>query len=227
METIRWQKKISVLNNTKSFQALKIKCSDNSIYNVDPPITSISPDETLKVKIHRMHSVIKPDKIVMLTMATARNEQYLHKLFANPFIAHMKVSINQFVEGSYLLAYFAPNAPSGRVQCLKFESSKLVFNSRVGGDQNLRIVSSVANRIGVKVQCTDNSIFYFQPVFGIIESKDSYRIKVSRLASPCKHDKMVLKLTCVDGAEKEANLPSLFLDKGLQITEICIPLVTT
>ncbi|VDP50573.1 unnamed protein product [Heligmosomoides polygyrus] len=113
-----------------------------------------------------MHSVIKPDKIVMLTMATARNEQYLHKLFANPFIAHMKVSINQFVEGSYLLAYFAPNAPSGRVQCLKFESSKLVFNSRVGGDQ-------------------------------------------------------------VDGAEKEANLPSLFLDKGLQITEICIPLVTT
>ncbi|KAK6036793.1 hypothetical protein COOONC_25702 [Cooperia oncophora] len=58
-------------------------------------------------------------------------------------------------------------------------------------------------RIGFKVQCTDNTLFLFRPVFGIIEPKETFRIKVSRNPHPRKRDKMILCTTVVSNHFEE------------------------
>ncbi|WKY10865.1 hypothetical protein Q1695_002876 [Nippostrongylus brasiliensis] len=212
------KKKLSVFNNSQSIQALKIKCSDNSIFNVDPAITTIVPQETLTVKVHRMHSPIKADKLIIMTIPTVKEEKYIKELFKNPFATHKKVTITQMVDGKYIMAYYAPMA-AGKEQCVKFASSKLLFNGAIGGDQSLRIENTIPRRIGFKIQCTNNRIFFFRPVFGIIEANDSFRIKVTRTPAGKSHDKMVVKMTYVTASYREAQLPSLFLQKDTETTE--------
>ncbi|KAK5980503.1 MSP domain protein, partial [Trichostrongylus colubriformis] len=70
--------------------------------------------------------------------------------------------------GQNILAYYAPCAPN-KALCLKFSAVKLAFNGQVGGDQSLRITSTMPVRIGFKIQCTDTNLYLFRPVFGIIE----------------------------------------------------------
>ncbi|KAK5986480.1 MSP domain protein [Trichostrongylus colubriformis] len=89
--------------------------------------------------------------------------------------------------------------------------------------QSLRITSTMPVRIGFKIQCTDTNLYLFRPVFGIIEPKETFRIKVTRSPHPKKRDKMIVCTTIVR-EQKESQLPSLFLKKGLPITELCVPL---
>lgn len=215
---------MSVHNDTDTVHAVKVRCSDNALFRINPPLSSIVPRETLTIKIHRTHAPIKPDKITVLAIATVKEEQYIEELFNSPFVPHMKVSITQFVEGSNLLSYYAPCAPS--TPCLKFNFVKLMFNGEVGGDQSLRITNTFKFRVGIKVQCTDNNLFLFRPVFGIMEPKETFRIKVTRSPHPKKRDKMVVCLTTLK-SERESQLPSLFLKKDQKITEISIPLSCT
>ncbi|XGW03361.1 hypothetical protein V3C99_014949 [Haemonchus contortus] len=216
-------KQLTIHNNTDTIHAIKIKSSDNALYRITPPMGSVLPSETYTVKIHRTHAPIKPDKIIVISVPTVKEERYLEELFDSPFVPNSKLSITQIVEaGNNIPAYHAPCAPEG-ASCLKFSAVKLAFNGEVGGDQNLRITSAMAVRIGFKVQCTDNRLFLFRPVFGIIEPKETFRIKVTRSPHPRKRDKMIVCATVLKG-EKESQLPSMFLKKGLSITELCIPL---
>lgn len=219
-------KYLSIHNDTDSIHAVKIRCSDNALFRITPPLGTILPRETLTVKIHRTRAPIKPDKIVVLAIPTVKEEKYLEELFSSAFVPHIKVSITQLVEGQGILAYHAPLAPSS-VPCLKFNLVKLLFNGEVGGNQNLRITNSLRARIGIKVQCTDNNLFEFRPVFGIIERNETLRIKVTRRPHPRKRDKMIVCATILKQRHKEAHLPRLFLKKSQKITEISIPLTCT
>ncbi|VDO75199.1 unnamed protein product [Heligmosomoides polygyrus] len=61
-------KYLSIHNDTDSIHAVKIRCSDNALFRITPPLGTILPRETLTVKIHRTRAPIKPDKIVVLAI---------------------------------------------------------------------------------------------------------------------------------------------------------------
>ncbi|KAK6028660.1 MSP domain protein, partial [Ostertagia ostertagi] len=177
---------LMIHNNTDTIHAIKVKCSDNALYRITPPLSTVQPTETLRIKIHRTHAPIKPDKIIVMAIPTVKEEQYLDELFKSPFVPHSKISITQrpiahenaikvVDSGENILAYYAPCAPE-KALCLKFSAVKLAFNGEVGGDQ---VPTSV----------------WFRPVFGIIEPKETFRIKITRSPHPKKRDKMIVCAT--------------------------------
>ncbi|CAJ0590076.1 unnamed protein product [Cylicocyclus nassatus] len=220
------RKQIHILNKTESIHAVKIRCSDNTLFQITPPMTSIQPFETVNIGVRRFKTPIKPDKINILVTPTARVERHLKELFASPYLPVSKLTIKQQVEENpnEILAYFTPCAPAGK-PCLKFDKVKLIFN-KVGGDQRLRVTNNLPNRIGIKVQCTDNFLYKFKPIFTIMERKESLRFKISRNPHPKKRDKMVICTTVVK-KQSISDLPDYFDKKGLKITEIHIPLTCT
>ncbi|KAK6042987.1 hypothetical protein COOONC_19508, partial [Cooperia oncophora] len=122
-------------NNTQTIHAIKVKCSDIALYRITPPLSTVQPNETLRIRIHRTHAPIKPDKIIVMAIPTVKEEQYLEELFSSPFVPHSKITITQVVDsGENILAYYAPCAPAN-ARCLKFSSVKLAFNGEVGGVQ--------------------------------------------------------------------------------------------
>ncbi|EYC21585.1 hypothetical protein Y032_0019g3910 [Ancylostoma ceylanicum] len=219
------KKRFQICNKTDSIHAIKMRCSDNGLFRITPSMTSIQPNETLHVTVHRTRSPIKPDKIVVLVTPTARLERHLKELFQIPDLPINKVTVNQRVEASRtdLLAYYGPCAPPG-IPCLKFDHVKILFNSRVGGDQSLRITNGLYMRIGVKIQCTDNFLYKFKPIFTTMERRETIRIKVTRSPHPKKRDKMVVCFTVLKNRISIDDLPDLFDTKGLKITEVAVPL---
>ncbi|KAK6755734.1 hypothetical protein RB195_014243 [Necator americanus] len=252
------KKRFSICNKTDSIHAVKIRCSDNSLFRITPAMASVQPNETLTVRIYRTRSPIKPDKIVIFVtpvrrlflgrlerielghaslhilhpelyvfQQTARIERHLKELFRSPYLPISKISINQQIEAKIgdILAYYKPCAPPG-TPCLKFDHVKVLFNGAVGGSQNLRITNTLALRIGIKIQCTDNFLYTFKPIFTTMEKKETIRIKITRSPHPRKKDKMVVCTTILKDQTLE-DLPDLFDTKGLKITEIVIPLTCT
>ncbi|KAK6755739.1 hypothetical protein RB195_014243 [Necator americanus] len=221
------KKRFSICNKTDSIHAVKIRCSDNSLFRITPAMASVQPNETLTVRIYRTRSPIKPDKIVIFVTPTARIERHLKELFRSPYLPISKISINQQIEAKIgdILAYYKPCAPPG-TPCLKFDHVKVLFNGAVGGSQNLRITNTLALRIGIKIQCTDNFLYTFKPIFTTMEKKETIRIKITRSPHPRKKDKMVVCTTILKDQTLE-DLPDLFDTKGLKITEIVIPLTCT
>ncbi|VDL79067.1 unnamed protein product [Nippostrongylus brasiliensis] len=60
---------MSISNDTTTIQAVKIRCSDNALFRITPPMGCIQPKETLNVTIHRTHAPIKLDKLIVLAVA--------------------------------------------------------------------------------------------------------------------------------------------------------------
>ena len=69
---LRWStaggmQKISLLNQSAERQAIKVKCSDNNVYRVNPVYAFVEPGQTLNVDVMRQNGSNKVDKIVFVT----------------------------------------------------------------------------------------------------------------------------------------------------------------
>uniref|UniRef100_A0A914ZQS4 Major sperm protein n=1 Tax=Parascaris univalens TaxID=6257 RepID=A0A914ZQS4_PARUN len=59
---------IQITNPTKDRIAVKVKCSDNRIYRVDPVYSFVDPGSTLPLNVTRCISSNKSDKLVLVTV---------------------------------------------------------------------------------------------------------------------------------------------------------------
>lgn len=69
---LRWTasgglQKISLMNQSGERQAIKVKCSDNAVYRVNPVYAFVEPGQTLNVDVLRQNGSNKVDKIVFVT----------------------------------------------------------------------------------------------------------------------------------------------------------------
>jgi len=58
---------VSIQNMSQDRQAVKVKCSDNQLYRVNPVYSFIEPGQTLDVDILRQSGPAKVDKMVFVT----------------------------------------------------------------------------------------------------------------------------------------------------------------
>uniref|UniRef100_A0A7E4W0F7 Major sperm protein n=1 Tax=Panagrellus redivivus TaxID=6233 RepID=A0A7E4W0F7_PANRE len=85
---LRWSstggmQKISLVNQTAERQAIKVKCSDNNVYRVNPVYAFVEPGQTLNVDVMRQNGSNKVDKIVFVT-AKAPVEEANPKVLFKP-----------------------------------------------------------------------------------------------------------------------------------------------
>jgi hypothetical protein len=76
---LRWSaaggmQKISLLNQSNERQAVKVKCSDNNVYRVNPVYAIVEPGQTLSVDVLRQNGSNKVDKIVFVTTRAGLEE---------------------------------------------------------------------------------------------------------------------------------------------------------
>uniref|UniRef100_A0A914Q614 Major sperm protein n=1 Tax=Panagrolaimus davidi TaxID=227884 RepID=A0A914Q614_9BILA len=76
---LRWSsaggmQKISLLNQSNERQAVKVKCSDNNVYRVNPVYAIVEPGQTLSVDVMRQNGSNKVDKIVFVTTRAGLEE---------------------------------------------------------------------------------------------------------------------------------------------------------
>lgn len=76
---LRWSsaggmQKISLLNQSTERQAIKVKCSDNNVYRVNPVYAIVEPGQTLNVDVMRQNGSNKVDKIVFVTTRAGLEE---------------------------------------------------------------------------------------------------------------------------------------------------------
>uniref|UniRef100_A0A914Y707 MSP domain-containing protein n=1 Tax=Panagrolaimus superbus TaxID=310955 RepID=A0A914Y707_9BILA len=76
---LRWSstggmQKISLLNQSNERQAIKVKCSDNTVYRVNPVYAIVEPGQTLNVDVMRQNGSNKVDKIVFVTTRAGLEE---------------------------------------------------------------------------------------------------------------------------------------------------------
>ncbi|VDO73654.1 unnamed protein product [Haemonchus placei] len=89
---------LTIYNNTDTVNAVKVKCSDNNLYRITPPLASLDKQETLTIKVHRTFAPIKPDRILVLivpTEQTSKEGLKLEKLFKDPSLVYDQVSFTQ------------------------------------------------------------------------------------------------------------------------------------
>ncbi|EPB78182.1 MSP domain protein, partial [Ancylostoma ceylanicum] len=58
---------LKVTNNTEKKQALKIKCSNNSVFKVNPVFAMIELGKTLDIVVTRKNGPLKTEKLLILT----------------------------------------------------------------------------------------------------------------------------------------------------------------
>ncbi|KAL6743920.1 hypothetical protein Aduo_016905 [Ancylostoma duodenale] len=61
------QQVLKVTNNAEKKQALKIKCSNNSVYKVNPVFAMIEVGKTLDIVVTRKNGPLKTEKLLILT----------------------------------------------------------------------------------------------------------------------------------------------------------------
>uniref|UniRef100_A0AC34Q0H8 Major sperm protein n=1 Tax=Panagrolaimus sp. JU765 TaxID=591449 RepID=A0AC34Q0H8_9BILA len=83
---LRWSaagglQKISIMNQTGDRQAIKVKCSDNNIYRVNPVFAFIEPGQTLNVDVMRQNGSNKVDKLVFITSKASPEDNNPKQIF--------------------------------------------------------------------------------------------------------------------------------------------------
>ncbi|WKY12488.1 hypothetical protein Q1695_003795 [Nippostrongylus brasiliensis] len=73
--TLGWEEKpsqqvLKVTNETGEKQALKVKCSNNNMYKVNPVYTIVDKGKTVDIVISRSGGPVKPEKLEVLTTPT-------------------------------------------------------------------------------------------------------------------------------------------------------------
>ncbi|PIO52887.1 MSP domain protein, partial [Teladorsagia circumcincta] len=66
-EPKKGQQVLKVTNNLKKKQAMKLKCSNNEMYKVNPVFAMLDVGKSLDIVISRTGGPVKPEKILVLT----------------------------------------------------------------------------------------------------------------------------------------------------------------
>ncbi|KAK6756689.1 hypothetical protein RB195_014864 [Necator americanus] len=74
---------VSVTNTSNTKIAMKIRCSDNTLFRIDPVFASIEPGNTQKLEIIRSPGAVKEDKVVIL-LTEYNDEEAIEKYFKKP-----------------------------------------------------------------------------------------------------------------------------------------------
>uniref|UniRef100_A0A0R3RQX5 MSP domain-containing protein n=1 Tax=Elaeophora elaphi TaxID=1147741 RepID=A0A0R3RQX5_9BILA len=72
---------VQLRNITNDRLAVKVKCSDNQLYRVNPVFGFIDPGEQLKVDIMRREAVPKVDKIIFVSVHANKDDIFPKPLF--------------------------------------------------------------------------------------------------------------------------------------------------
>ncbi|TKR68080.1 hypothetical protein L596_024121 [Steinernema carpocapsae] len=93
---LRWSsnggiQKVILSNTSAERQAIKVKCSDNTLYRVNPVYAFVEPGQNLNVDIVRQNGQGKVDKIVFATAKAAANDACPQKLFQQGAVNPMMV----------------------------------------------------------------------------------------------------------------------------------------
>ncbi|XGW06191.1 hypothetical protein V3C99_016478 [Haemonchus contortus] len=102
--SLAWEPKASkqvfkVTNATEEKQAMKIKCSNNKIFRVNPVFAMIDVGKTINVVVFRSDGPVKPEKLLVLTTpfegdsakkAFANKDKINARIFTVPLVAKHK-----------------------------------------------------------------------------------------------------------------------------------------
>ncbi|KAH7698954.1 MSP-domain protein 4 [Aphelenchoides avenae] len=85
-EHLKWSpsggmQSVTIVNNTGERQAIKVKCSDNLLYRVNPVYAFVDEGQKLKVDVLRQNGSAKIDKLVLLTAKATPTDQKPQQLF--------------------------------------------------------------------------------------------------------------------------------------------------
>uniref|UniRef100_A0A914S8C4 Major sperm protein n=1 Tax=Parascaris equorum TaxID=6256 RepID=A0A914S8C4_PAREQ len=72
---------IHISNLTNERQAMKVKCSDNYLYSVDPVYTFVEPGSRISVEVVRNNGALKLDEMVFVTTKAKADDQHAKSLF--------------------------------------------------------------------------------------------------------------------------------------------------
>uniref|UniRef100_A0A915PZK3 MSP domain-containing protein n=1 Tax=Setaria digitata TaxID=48799 RepID=A0A915PZK3_9BILA len=83
---LRWNtsggvQKVFISNPTNMRRAIKVKCSDNNLYRVNPVYSFIEPGQILAIDVLRQNGGAKVDKMVFVTAMAGKNEQNPRTVF--------------------------------------------------------------------------------------------------------------------------------------------------
>ncbi|VDP13917.1 unnamed protein product [Onchocerca flexuosa] len=83
--------KVFISNPTKMRRALKVKCSDNDLYRVNPVYSFIEPGQVLAIDIFRQNGGAKVDKMVFLAAMAGKDEKNPRSVFQDDLPKPMMV----------------------------------------------------------------------------------------------------------------------------------------
>ncbi|VDK27605.1 unnamed protein product [Gongylonema pulchrum] len=83
---LRWStngglQKVFLSNPTNVRRAIKVKCSDNHLYRVNPVYSFIEPGQVLSVDVARQNGGAKVDKMIFVTAKANKGDQNPRTLF--------------------------------------------------------------------------------------------------------------------------------------------------
>ncbi|KAM3716743.1 Sperm-specific class P protein [Dirofilaria immitis] len=93
---LRWNtnggvQKVFISNPTNIRRALKVKCSDNNLYRVNPVYSFIEPGQVLAIDIFRQNGGAKVDKMVFVAAMAKNDEQNPRAVFQDDLPKPMMV----------------------------------------------------------------------------------------------------------------------------------------
>ncbi|KHN75754.1 Sperm-specific class P protein 32 [Toxocara canis] len=85
-DSVRWKatggiKKIELSNAGSQRQAIKVKCTDNDLYRVNPVFTFVEPGQTISFDVIRNNGGIKDDKLIFLATKASEHDARPRELF--------------------------------------------------------------------------------------------------------------------------------------------------
>ncbi|CAG9530107.1 unnamed protein product [Cercopithifilaria johnstoni] len=85
---LRWDtsggfRQVLISNHTKTRRAIKVKCSDNNIYRVNPVYSFVDPGQILAIDILRQNGGAKVDKMVFVAAKANKEDVNPEALFKN------------------------------------------------------------------------------------------------------------------------------------------------
>ncbi|EJD75383.1 hypothetical protein LOAG_17454 [Loa loa] len=83
---LRWNtsggvQKVFISNPTDTRRAVKVKCSDNNLYRVNPVYSFIEPGQVLAIDILRQNGGAKVDKMVFVAAMAKKEDQNPRAVF--------------------------------------------------------------------------------------------------------------------------------------------------
>uniref|UniRef100_A0A915AA71 Major sperm protein n=1 Tax=Parascaris univalens TaxID=6257 RepID=A0A915AA71_PARUN len=89
---LRWSttggmQKVLLINPSKERRAVKVKCSDNNLYRVNPVFSFVEPGHSLSVDIVRQNGGAKVDKMIFVVAKAEPDDTQPRTLF-QPGVAH-------------------------------------------------------------------------------------------------------------------------------------------